>query len=60
MEHADEADQGTWRLHEARLNTARCGAACAFYQGKLYICGEIDASGNPISSVDVFDPAIGT
>jgi hypothetical protein len=58
-QHADEADQGTWRLHEARLNTARYDTSCAVYQGKLYICGGYDGN-YKLSSVEVFDPAIGT
>ena len=38
-EHASQADQGKWRAHEARLNTARRRAAAVAFEGKTFVCG---------------------
>jgi N-acetylneuraminic acid mutarotase len=56
--HATLADQGKWRAHTARLNTARCGAAAITFEGKTFVCGGIGAAG-PLRSVESFDPATG-
>jgi len=58
--HADQADQGTWREHQARLITGRYGAAATVYRGKIYLCGGCNDGGNNLSNLEVFDPAIGT
>ena len=58
-EHASQADQGKWRAHEARLNTARYNAAAIAFEGKIFVCGGYnDATGN-LRSVESFNPAIG-
>ena len=60
-EHASQADQGKWRAHEARLNTARCRAAAIAFEGKIFVCGGYAAgAGTRLCSVESFNPAIGT
>lgn len=43
----------------APMETARVGAASAILDGRLYVMGGRDAAGEPLRSVEVFDPATG-
>jgi len=58
-EHGHQASQGTWTVQNARLNTARSGAAVVEFEGRIFLCGGIGDDDVPLRSVEVFDPAIG-
>jgi hypothetical protein len=51
---------GTWIEQEARLITARSRAAAATYQGKVWLAGGRDGNYRPLSSIEVFDPLVGS
>jgi len=51
---------GTWIEQEARLITPRFGAAAATYQGKVWLAGGLDGNREPLSSIEVFDPLVGS
>ena len=43
----------------APMGTARVGAASAVLDGRLYVLGGADATGTPLATAEVFDPATG-
>ena len=51
---------GTWIEQKARLITARDYAAAVAYQGKLWLVGGSDQYYHNLSSVEVFDPLVGS
>jgi hypothetical protein len=51
---------GTWIEQEARLITGRSGGAAATYQGKVWLAGGRDDYGRLLSSIEVFDPVVGS
>jgi len=51
---------GTWIEQEARPITARNYAAVATYKGKVWLAGGVDGDGLPLSSVEVYDPLVGS
>jgi len=51
---------GTWIEQEARLITARRDAAAATYQGKVWLAGGCYSNGQLSSSIEVFDPLVGS
>ena len=59
-DHVNQADQGKWRALQARLNIARCGATGISFEGKIFVCGGADWNWDHLSSVEYFDPEIGT
>jgi len=58
--HRRQADGALWIEQEARLVTARYGAAATAYQGKVWLAGGIDGNGQSVTSIEVFDPLVGT
>jgi Kelch motif len=51
---------GKWDEQEARLINARCYAAVATFQGKMWLAGGYNGYGQPLSSVTVLDPLDGS
>jgi len=51
---------GTWIEQDAKLITPRYGAAAATYQGKLWLAGGYVGNHKPLSSIEVFDPLVGS
>jgi hypothetical protein len=51
---------GTWIEQEARLITGRSGGAAATYQGKVWLAGGYNDYGQPLPSIEVFDPVVGS
>jgi len=51
---------GKWIEQEARLITRRFGAAAATYQGKVWLAGGCNQNLGHLSSIEVFDPLVGS
>ena len=50
---------GTW-IELSRLITARRQAAAASYEGKVWVAGGFDENLQPLSSIEVLDPLVGS
>jgi len=55
-----QGQAGTWIEQEARLITARSCAAAVAFQGKLWVAAGVDSQLRYLSSVEVFNPIVGT
>jgi hypothetical protein len=56
----DERQADTWIEQDAKLITPRYDATAATYQGKLWLAGGYVGFHQPLSSIEVFDPLLGS
>jgi hypothetical protein len=56
----NERQADTWIEQDATLITPRYGAAAATYQGKLWLAGGYVGFHQPLSSIEVFNPLVGS
>ena len=59
VDHPTDPSAATWALQAARLNTPRCHHASIAFEGKIWVAGRWDGGESYLSSVEVYDPAVG-
>lgn len=52
---ASMVEQG-WSIAAAKANVPRTEVSAALYQGKVYVVGGFDEAGQPVNTVEIFDP----